>query len=93
MSQTIEMIDPVTGEIIDQQQIAEQLLARRRNRASASMCRRASRPTKLQVYDCTESRRSSDGGATAGELSASFRASFSIVLQIPSLCRVMQNYR
>ena len=27
MSQTIEMIDPVTGEIIDQQQIAEQLLA------------------------------------------------------------------
>lgn len=27
MSQTIEMIDPVTGEIIDEQQIAEQLLA------------------------------------------------------------------
>lgn len=27
MSQTIEMIDPVTGEIIDQQQVAEQLLA------------------------------------------------------------------
>lgn len=27
MSQAIEMIDPVTGEIIDQQQIAEQLLA------------------------------------------------------------------
>ncbi len=27
MSQTMEMIDPVTGEIIDQQQIAEQLLA------------------------------------------------------------------
>ncbi len=27
MTQTIEMIDPVTGEIIDQQQIAEQLLA------------------------------------------------------------------
>ena len=27
MSQTIEMIDLVTGEIIDQQQIAEQLLA------------------------------------------------------------------
>ncbi|MCM1014359.1 MULTISPECIES: IS256 family transposase [Micrococcales] len=30
MSQTIEMIDPVTGEIIDQQQIAEQLLAQAR---------------------------------------------------------------
>ncbi|MCR2808389.1 MULTISPECIES: hypothetical protein [unclassified Microbacterium] len=27
MTQTIEMIDPVTGEIIDQQQVAEQLLA------------------------------------------------------------------
>lgn len=27
MSQTIEMIDLVTGEILDQQQIAEQLLA------------------------------------------------------------------
>lgn len=27
MSQTTEMIDPVTGEIIDQQQLAEQLLA------------------------------------------------------------------
>ena len=26
MTQTIEMIDPVTGEIIDEKQIAEQLL-------------------------------------------------------------------
>ena len=26
MTQTIEMIDPVTGEIIDEQQLAEQLL-------------------------------------------------------------------
>jgi hypothetical protein len=36
VTQTIEMIDPVTGGIIDEQQIAEQLLAQAKDRASAS---------------------------------------------------------
>lgn len=41
MTDVIEMIDPVTGEIIDQQQIAEQLLAQRRRKALASSGRQA----------------------------------------------------
>ncbi len=36
MTDVIEMIDPVTGEIIDEQQLAEQLLKRAKEQASTS---------------------------------------------------------
>ncbi|WP_424441794.1 hypothetical protein [Microbacterium sp.] len=39
MMDTTEMIDPVTGEIIDGQQLAEQLLRQAKNRASTCWAR------------------------------------------------------
>ncbi|MBD3758874.1 MULTISPECIES: hypothetical protein [Microbacterium] len=63
MSQTIEMIDPVTGEIIDEQQIAEQLLAQAKPTGSSSSRQESAPPFGLRSKALLIARRPRRQGA------------------------------